>query len=200
MIEVPITVNLSDSAQAQGLKVFEKSSTTAKVSIKGNSAIISQIKAKDLQVVADLASSINKPCNMALPLSVRKSSSLSDYEATIDPSSIIVSVDYYKEKTLKIVNNIKYKVGNDYYSSDPVLSTDSVTVTGPESEVSKVAQKSVEYEINDVLTETKKLKTQLILYDNDNHKFSSDKIKLSASDIDVTIGAQKADNCIKCAF
>jgi len=187
VIEVPITITLSDSAQAQGLKVFEQSSKTAKVSIKGNSVIVHQIKAENLQVVAQLASSINKPCNIPLTLSVQKLGTLSDYEATVDPGSIMVSVDYNKTNTLKIENNLKYKVGDAYFVSDPTFSPDSITISGPESDVSNVVKVSAEYDVSGTLTETKSFTTKLVLYDSYGEKVTNDKLKLSASEVKVTI-------------
>ncbi|HEX3038317.1 MAG TPA: CdaR family protein [Oscillospiraceae bacterium] len=187
VIDVPITITLSDSAQAQGLKVFDQSSKTAKVSIKGNSVIVHQIKAENLQVVAQLASSINKPCNIPLTLSVQKLGTLTDYEATVDPGSIMVSVDYNKTNTFKIENNLKYKVGDAYFVSDPTFSPDSITISGPESDVSSVAKVSAEYEVSGTLNETKSFNTKLVLYNSYGEKINNDKLKLSASEVKVTI-------------
>lgn len=188
VIEVPITITLSDSAQAQGLTVFDQSSKTAKVSIKGNSMVVHQIKAEDLRVVAQLASSINKPCNIPLALSVQKLGTLTDYEATVDPGSIMVSVDYNKTNTVKIdTSNIKYKVGDAYFVSEPTISPDSITISGPENDVASVAKVSAEYELKDTLTQTKSFTTKLVLYDNYGEKIKNDKLKLSAEEVKVTL-------------
>lgn len=187
VIEVPITISLSDSAQAQGLTVFEQSSTTAKVSIRGNSMVVHQIKASDLRVIAPLASSINRPCNIPLTLSVQKVGTLTDYEATVDPVSIMVSVDYNKTNTFKIESNIKYKVDPAYFSSEPTFSPDSITISGPESDVSNVSKVTAEYELNDTLTQTKSFTTKLVLYDSYGAKINNDKLKLSADEVKVTI-------------
>lgn len=53
--DVPIVVNLSDSAQQSGLKVFSPINAKAKVAIKGNSLTVNQVKNTDLQIEAKQA-------------------------------------------------------------------------------------------------------------------------------------------------
>ena len=56
--DVPINIKLSDTAQANGLKVISPVDAKAKVYIKGNSLIVRAIKNTDMEVVAQLASTI----------------------------------------------------------------------------------------------------------------------------------------------
>ena len=190
--DVPVTIKLSDAAQEDGLKVFSPVDQTATVSIKGNSLIVNQIKASDMQVVAPLASTITSPGNYTFNLSVQKTGTLSDYEwVSISPSQAIISVDRYAEKTFTIQNDIKYKSGYQsdpsYFVSAPTFSSDTVTVSGPEKEVSQINKVSVQYEISDTLKETKSFTTDLIMYDANGNKITSNKLKMSEEKVDVTI-------------
>jgi len=190
--DVPVTIKLSDAAQEDGLKVFSPVDQTATVSIKGNSLIVNQIKASDMQVVAPLASTITSPGNYTFNLSVQKTGTLSDYEwVSISPSQAIISVDRYAEKTFTIQNDIKYKSGYQsdpsYFVSAPTFSSDTVTVSGPEKEVSQINKVSVQYEIGDTLKETKSFTTDLIMYDANGNKITSNKLKMSEEKVDVTI-------------
>lgn len=190
--DVPVTIKLSDAAQEDGLKVFSPIDQTATVSIKGNSLIVNQIKASDMQVVAPLASTITSPGNYTFNLSVQKKGTLSDYEwVSISPSQAIISVDRYAEKTFTIQNDIKYKSGYQsdpsFFVSAPTFSSDTVTVSGPEKEVSQINKVSVQYEISDTLKETKSFTTDLIMYDANGNKITSNKLKMSAEKVDVTI-------------
>lgn len=189
---VPITIRLSDAAQEDGLKVFSPVNQTATVSIKGNSLIVKQIQPSDLEVVAQLASTITSPGNYTFNLSVNKKGTLSNFDVvSISPNQANISVDRYAEKTFPIENDIKYK--SDYKSdpsffvSAPTFSVDTVTVSGPEKEVSRVNKVSVQYEINDTLRESKSFTTDLILTDANGNKVASDKIKMSQEKVDVTI-------------
>jgi len=190
--DVPVIIKLSDAAQEDGLKVFSPVDQTATVSIKGNSLIVNQIKASDMQVVAPLASTITSPGNYTFNLSVQKTGTLSDYEwVSISPSQAIISVDRYAEKTFTIQNDIKYKSGYQsdpsYFVSAPTFSSDTVTVSGPEKEVSQINKVSVQYEIGDTLKETKSFTTDLIMYDANGNKITSNKLKMSEEKVDVTI-------------
>jgi YbbR domain-containing protein len=188
---VPISIKLSDAAQEDGLKVFSPVNATATVSIKGNSLIVNQVRASDLLVVAKLASTITMPGSYPFDLSVEKKGTLTDFEATPSPSQVIISVDRYKEKTFTIVNDIRYK--SDYRSdlsffvNTPTFSSDTVTISGPEKEISQVNRVSASYEISDTLRETKSFTTNLVMYDANGNKIVSDKLKMSADKVDVTI-------------
>lgn len=186
--DVPINIKLSDAAQSKGLKVFDQSSTTAKVSIKGNSFVVHQVKASDLQVTAQLASSISSPCSIPLTLTAQKLGALSDYEiVSVDPGSIIVNVDYNRQTSFKIEDNIKYKADPAYFAPGPTFSPDTVTVSGPESDVAKVAKVAVDYNVDETLKATKTFTAKLVLYNSAGEKISDDKLKLSAEQVTVTI-------------
>ncbi|HEX2985870.1 MAG TPA: CdaR family protein [Caproiciproducens sp.] len=189
---VPVVITLSDAAQQDGLKVFSPINATATVSIKGNSLIVKQITASDLQVVAPLASTITSPGSYTFNLSVQKKGTLTDFDVvSITPNQAIINVDRYKEKTFSIESVIKYKSDYksdpSYFVSAPVLSSDTVTISGPEREISQVNRVAIEYEIGDTLTESKSFTSDLILYDANGNKITSNKLKLSQTKVDVTI-------------
>jgi YbbR domain-containing protein len=189
---VPITINLSDAAQEDGLKVFSPINATATVSIKGNSLIVKQIQASDLQVVAQLASTITNPGSYTFNLSVQKKGTLTDFEVvSISPNQAIISVDRFKEKTFNIESDISYKSDYKsdpaYFVSAPTLGSDTVTISGPEKEISQVNKVAMQYEISETLKETKNFTTDLILYDANGNKITSNKLKMSETKVDVTI-------------
>ena len=190
--DVPISIKLSDSAQEDGLKVFSPVNQTASVYIKGNSLIVNQIQPSDLEVVAQSASAITSPGSYTFNLSVRKKGNLQDFDvASISPSQAIIEVDRYSEKTFTIENDIKYKEGYkadpSYFVSAPTFSSNTVTISGPEKQVSAINKVAVEYEIGDTLKETKIFTTDLILYDPNGNRIVNDKLKISDNKIEVTI-------------
>lgn len=188
--DVPIVVNLSDSAQQSGLKVFSPVNAKAKVAIKGNSLTVNQVKNTDLQIEAKQAASLTGPVsNYKLELSATKLGNLSNYEVvSIEPSSILVTVDYYSEKVFNIdTSQITPPVDPQYYLNAPTLSSDSVTVSGPKQEVDQVAKVIIPYEQDKTpLTETKHFTGKLVMLDADGNEIKSDSLTLSMDAVDVT--------------
>jgi YbbR domain-containing protein len=189
---VPIVVSLSDSAQADGLRVFSPTDAKATVYIKGNSLIVNQVKASDMEVVAPLASTITSSVNYPFTLAVQKKGNLTDYTVTsISPDQTLITVDRYKEKTFDIQSDISYKDGYQadptYFVGTPVLSSDRVTISGPEKQVSSVNRVAYEYTVNDTLRNTKQFTADLVLFDANGNKISSGSMKVSPEKVDVSI-------------
>lgn len=188
--DVPVVIRLSDSAQQSGLKVFSPTDAKVKVSIKGNSLTVNQVKNTDLQVEAKQASSLTGPVSdYKLELTEKKLSNLTNYEVvSIEPSSVLVTVDYYSEKVFNIdTSKITPPVDPRYYLNSPTLSSDSVTVSGPKQVVDKVAKVMVPYEQDKTpLTETKHFTARLVMLDADGNEIKNDRISLSMESVDVT--------------
>lgn len=189
---VPVNITLSDSAQKNGLKVFSPVNTTATVYVKGNRLVVNQLKSTDLQVTAPMASKISEPGTYTFTLAAVKEGNLTDYDVTsISPEQAIITVDKYKEKTFNIESNITYKKGykadSSYFVSTPALSTDTVTVSGPEKQVSQVSRVAFSYEITDTLTESKNFTAKLVMYDANNNEISGNGLTLDTDKVEVTI-------------
>ncbi len=192
---VPVTITLSDAAQTDGLKVFSPTDETAKVYVKGNSLVVSQLQSSDLHVVAPLASTITSPGTYSFNLVAQKTGTLTDFEvSSISPNQAIIVVDRYKEKTFTIESDITYKPGyqadSSYFVGTPVLSTDTVTISGPEKEVSQVNRVAFQYEVQDTLTDSKTFTADLVMYDVNGNKITSNKLKMSETRVEVTIPVQ----------
>ena len=97
--DIPISVNLSDAAVEDGLKVFGGQNTKAEVSVTGSRIIVGQLTKSDIQIVAQMASSITSPGNYTLELTPKKVGVLTDYEFSsgVTPGFVTVMVDRYRE-------------------------------------------------------------------------------------------------------
>ncbi|MFU0831354.1 MAG: YbbR-like protein [Oscillospiraceae bacterium] len=192
---VPIEITLSDAAQADGLKVFSPVNKTATVYIKGNSLVVNQVNADDLKVVAPSAASITSPDTYTLPLTAQKTEkrNLTDFTVSyVSPEQAIVVVDRYKEKTFKIQSNIvyptDYQADDSYFvSTTPTLSSDTVTVSGPEKQVQQVNRVAFEYQVTDTLRETKNFTADLIMYDANDNVITDSSLTLSQEQVEVTL-------------
>lgn len=193
--DVPIKVALSSAAQQDGMKVFNQSPTTATVYVKGNSLAVNALKSGDLVAEASLPSDITTPGNYPLTLTVRSTNqkiNFSQYSVSeITPSQVLVSVDRYREKTFDIPKDIPYKAGYQaneaYFVGTPTLSSDSITISGPEKQVTQVNRVALDYEISSTLTETKKFTAAVVLYDANGNKLEKGDLQISAEKVDVTI-------------
>ncbi len=188
--DVPITIPLSADAEEQGYRVFSQSDTTARVMVTGNSLIVNQLEPEDLVVRAQLPT-ITRPGDFTFNLVAEPQNPNSSYEiVSVDPGSVIVYIDRYKEATFEIENNIKYtRVDDRYYVGTPQLSVTNVKISGPETEINKVAKISVESEIQETLTQTYRFTTQLVMWDSQGDVITSDLIEMSVEEgkVDVTV-------------
>lgn len=187
--DIPVSVTLSEDAQASNLKVFSQSVDKVKVAIRGDSVAVHSIDPANLKVVAEGASSITQPTSVSLRLKVEMQAQLTgDYSVEIEPSSVFVDVDYYKEVPFTISkDNIVYKANSAYLVSEPALSTDTVTISGPEKEIDKIAKVAVDHEIKGELISTQNFTEGLTLYDKYGEKITNDKFTMSTDSVDVTI-------------
>lgn len=192
---VPIHVKVSDSSQGNDLKIFTKIDYTATVYVKGNSMVVPQLKASDLEVVGTLPASVTSPGNYSLQLHVQNvGQNLSPDQYTVvsvNPQQVLVRVDRMRERTFNIQGDISYAKGYQsdptYFVGSPALSADTVTISGPESEVYQVNRVVYEYTVNSALKETKKFTEDLILYDSNGNKIEKGNMTIDPEKVDVTI-------------
>lgn len=188
--DIPINVNLSDAAVEDGLKVFGGQDTKAEVSVTGSRIIVGQLTKSDIQIVAQMASSITSPGNYTLELTPKKVGILTDYEFSsgVTPGFVTVMVDRYREAEFTVENGIQYNSDPAYFAGNTTFSTPVVKISGPESEISKVKRIVAETEITDVLKSSRTVyNVPLVMYDSYGEVISSDLINMSVTSEDVTI-------------
>ncbi len=186
---VPVTVTLSQGAQESGLRVFSQSVEEAKVSVRGDSVSVYSIDPSNLRVVAEGASTITQPTSVPLTLRAETTTQImGDYSIEIEPATVFVDVDYYREVPFEIsTEDIIYRANSAYLVSEPALSTDTVTVSGPEKEIDKIDRVTVEHEISGELVSTQNFTADIVLYDRSGNRISTDLLTLSTEQVDVTI-------------
>lgn len=194
---VPIHITLSDEAQQKGLQVFSPTKTdTASVSIKGNTLLVNQISNADLQVVPENVSQITAPGNYRVKLVGKNVGNLpSNFEfASVNPSEVTLYVDIAAEKNMQIsLPSTLDKIDTaNYYSPGPTVNVDSVTVTGPKTQVDRIDHLGIEYTPgNTALTATKTFDADVVAYDANGDKLDLNKmVTLNPSKVTVSIQVQ----------
>ena len=194
--DVPITVQLSESASADGVRVFQQTYTAADLEISGSSLITGRLTADDFEVTALLNPSSTKLTGNTLQKAVvqvraAKNNAVADYSiVSVNPEEITVEYDRYKESAFPLEPNLKFSADTGYYSATPQLSVERVTVSGPESSVNKISRAAVVYTIDSPLRAESAFTTPVRLYDQDNKEItdlSSLYLELDVDTVDVTI-------------
>lgn len=177
---IPIQINLSDTAVENGLQIFSGGDQTASVTVEGNRVSLGSISSDDIVVSAQTAGTIQTSGTWTLSLTARKSNPSDNFEivSSVSPSVITVFVDQMREAEFDVENKIKYKVSDGYHAS-VALSTDKITVKGPQTEIEKIASVAINGTVDDTLTEDTSIESAVMLYDKSGEELSSSMITLS---------------------
>lgn len=188
--DIPVDIQLSESAKQDGLRIFSGQNITARVEITGNRIIVGQVTKDDIQVTApQAASTIMSPGNYTLELSAKKVGILQDYNIVSDvkPSVITVMADRYREAEFEVEPDISFNAKNGYFVGNTVLSSPKVTLSGPETEISKIKKVAVNTSVAGEISSTVTLKLPLIMYDAYGQPINSETISSSVSEVEATI-------------
>ena len=185
---IPVTVELSKDALEDGLQVFSKEELTASVEVKGNRLIVGSLTASDIEIVALDANSIVAPGKYELELTAKKTGVRTNYSfaSAVSPDTIDVYVDRLKEKSFDIIDEIVYKVDNNYYNNSSMSET-KVAVSGPETEVNAIDKVVVQGELEGRIGSTTSDDFTLIFLDKDGNKINTSLFKLSVNKVEVTM-------------
>ncbi len=186
---INLNIELSEEAINDGLEVFSGDDITAQVTVTGNRVTIGSLSKSDIQIVAEGASSITRPGSYIIDLKAKKTGLKSDYEivSSVSPSRVTIFVDRYREREFTIEDNMQYKVNDEYFAGSMVFSSNKVTVSGAETDISKIAKVAVRGTVENELSESITLKKQIVLFDSYNKPITSDFIKLDMDSVEVTI-------------
>lgn len=177
--DVPITVQYSAAAEADGIRVFNMSYSSADLEIAGSNLITNKLTSEDFEVTAVLNPTSTKLTGntlqkATLPVRASKRSSISDYNVvSISPGEISVEYDRYKEATFTIdQSGIKYSADAGFYPGTPVLSAETVTISGPESSVNKISRAAVSYTLDNPLRSDASFTCPVRLFDQNNQEIT----------------------------
>ena len=128
---------------------------------------------------------------MTVEVQAVKSNSLASYEITgVSPQEITVEYDRSLEVNLPIESNIQYSSDSGFYAGTPILSADNVTISGPESSVSRISRVAVNYQVEDPLREEASFTCPLTFYDENDQELldiSGMYLTMNVESVDVSI-------------
>lgn len=205
---IPVTVELSDQAKKDGFKVYQGSDSVASVRIKGSRSVISSVTADDIQVVTQDTASILTATRNSFSLIAKKNPSTTKafeiISLTPEPNMTYVYIDRERQDVFTVeseINTNGISVPKDYYISTPMFSNETVTITGPETEIKKIDRVVVKDSITGEKTETITENKELSLLDSDGVEISKELFSITPDSVDVTIRiSPKKEVPLKLAF
>lgn len=197
--DVPITIELSEEAIEQGVKIFDQNITTATVTVSGDALIIGRVTSSDVAVVADVSPDASELSSMTLTTETvslygeKLGNILANYDVDgVSSSEITVTYDIYAEEKFTIENNLKYTENEDSYISSVTMSDKTVIISGPKSELEQIESVSLDLEIKSVLSQSTTVTSTINVYDIDGNivDLSDTYLEISAESVDVSFDIQ----------
>lgn len=192
--DIPVTMDLSEDAINDGLTVVSINGVPVddykvSVKVKGNSVTVGSLTASDIQVYGSNLGNIVTSGTYNVSLLARQQGVKTTYDITsLNPSEVTVVVDRNITKEFEIESRITASSPAEYYMGAPTFSSKTVTVTGPEQSVSKVAKAVVVSSVNKELTSTITLeKLNVALLDSNGNEVNDKSLVVEPVTVDATI-------------
>ena len=193
---VPVDYDYDASVYtSRGLSIVQAPSKTVNLTVSGDGYTIGQLRAEDFVVYPD-CSSVRSSGTKTLQLRVRCinsavagniSVSIANTDSTVD-----IVFDVVEEKTLPVQVNTRYLTIEDgYILYSTAASNETVTLTGPSSELADVASCTAEVSYNDPLNDSVTVDTHLRFYNESSHELTFDYVTLDHDTVEVTLTVYK---------
>lgn len=184
---IPIQIELPDQLVNNGLQVFSDTEQTATVTVTGSRAVLGSISTKDITVTA-ATNGIDSAGTYQISLSAVKTNPSANFQiiSTVTPSNVNVIVDYLRETSFPIQENVVYKVADGYYASTS-LASKNITVSGPQTEIAKIAKVSASAELDGILDDSASATADILLYDKSGNRISTDLLKMEFGTVEASI-------------
>lgn len=189
--DIPVTIELPDTAVSDGLKLYGADDLKASVEVKGNRALLGTLTASDIQITANQSSSMIAVGSYTLSLNAKQSGVKTNYtivKEKLSPSTVTVYVDKEKEAEFNIDNQISVKLDDSNHYASVALSKSKVVVTGPETHVNQIASVAVVDNISGISGDSQKtVNEDIVFLDKSGDKLYLPYVKADVSTVEATI-------------
>ena len=193
---VPVDYTYESSVYtSRGLSIVDAPERSVTLTISGDGYTIGELRAEDFVVYPD-CSSVRSSGTKNLQLRVRCinsavagsiSVSIADANSTVD-----IVFDVVEEKTLPIQVNTRYLTIEDgYILYSTAASSETVTLTGPSSELAGVASCTAEVSYSDPLSDSVTVDTNLRFYNESGQELHFEYVTLDRTAVEVTLSVYK---------
>ena len=191
---VPVDYTYDSAAYtSRGLSIVSAEDKTVNLKISGDGYTIGSLTASDFVVYPDW-SSVRDSGEKTLRLQVRSQSTLlTGVAVSIDGSNTVdVVFDVVEEKTVPITVTTNYlTIADGYILYGTELSKETVTLSGPSTEIDKVETCTAEVTHKGELTDSVTLDTALRFYTKSGSEVKFEYTNLEESSVEVTLEVYK---------
>lgn len=186
--DIPVTIELPDTAMDDGLYLYGTDDLKASVEVKGNRAMLGTLTASDIQVTANQSSSMISVGSYTLSLTAKQAGLKTNYtivKEKLSPSTVTVYVDKNKEQEFNIDNQITVNLDDSNHYASVALSKSKVTVSGPETHVNQIASVAV---VDNISTDTQTtVNEDLVFFDENGEKLYLPYVTTDIGTVEATI-------------
>ena len=191
---VPVDFTYDSAAYtSRGLSIVNAEEKTVNLKLSGDGYTIGSLSSNDFVVYPDW-SSVRDSGEKSLRLQVRSQSTLlTGVSVSIDGDNTVdVVFDVVEEKTLPIQVTTNYlKIADGYILYGTDISKETVTLSGPSTELSKVETCTAEVTHKGELTDSVTLDTALRFYTKSGSEVKFEYTNLEESSVEVTLEVYK---------
>ncbi len=194
---VPVQVELgTDTEETLGLNAFGVEDLKVTVTLKGRSIDLSNVAQSDFEVTATPAGVTGPGQWTALVSAKRTNTNLAFEVSDWYPRSFQIQLDRIVENKsfdIEANNNGSVKVPKDYVLEKPHASPSTVTISGPESDISRITRVVAETNIDEEISATNSYPASLVLYDQYDNVISQNDLSIDLENVEIimTVFAQK---------
>lgn len=186
---IPVTISLDKSAaKEQGLDVIWGDDATVSVLVRGRRYKVGALTAANFQAVADV-SNVTSAGEYDLNVSVTKVSDDPDYEIVSNQSlTIRARFDHVVSQEFPLYAQANGISAQDGFILDNVYATtDSVTLTGPQSDIERVASVAVVSDRNETISQSMTIDGELVMYDADGNAVDLPYVSYEPTKLQLTV-------------
>lgn len=191
---VPVNLDSQSSVLSSlDLHAIDADGLEVDVHIRGERLVVGSVDKEDIRIIADL-SRVFGPGTVEIPLTAVNTTNQDFNIISVSPATLTVKFDRLVTKSLPVVPNIiGLTVDDDFVVERETVSPATVTVSGPENDVDKIASCVVNIEVNGKLEKPATYQSDIILLDSAGEPVESDFITVDATQAEVVVPVKKID-------
>ena len=189
---IPVRISGATVLQQQtGLSLIEGADSTVKITLRGPSKTLGDIKASQIAASVDI-SGLTEANEYDLPVSVTVSRSGLEVEY-ISPSKVHVRVDKVDTKDIPVDMNVTGTPADGCRAGKPSSPVSTITVQGPAAELANVAKAVAVIDVTGAESTLTNIECPVTLYDRDGTVVASQHITSKTEKIKVTVPMYNID-------
>ena len=183
---IPVRISGATVLQQQtGLSLIEGADSTVKITLRGPSKTLGDIKASQIAASVDI-SGLTEANEYDLPVSVTVSRSGLEVEY-ISPTKVHVRVDKVDTKDIPVDVNVAGTPADGCRAGKPSSPVSTITVQGPAAELANVAKAVAVIDVTGAESTLTNIECPVTLYDRDGTAVASQHITSKTEKIKVTV-------------